>query len=293
MDLPLVVRTAAARSAGLGRSDRSSLPWLHLAHDRWVRLEDAVDQVEHLVLLAQGLPPDTAYSHLTAAALLGAHLNLPARPHVVLTPRRVLPQRAEVVVHARRLAEQDVIVADGLRVTSGPQTFLDCAPLLPPDELCAVGDVLWRVGALSPESLAERLARAGRVRNVRRARAVAAQLDKRAMSRPESRFRWWLRSSDLPPVEVQVPVCDRWGNEVAHADLGWSTWRVLAEYEGRQHAETRQFVTDIDRYSLMGADGYLLLRFAARHQHEAVVVDRCRRALLSRGWRPERTASRS
>ena len=74
---------------------------------------------------------------------------------------------------------------------------------------------------------------------------------------------------------------------VAHGDLGYAEWRVLLEYEGRQHADADQFGRDIDRYSLMGADGWLVLRFAGRHVGgPTVVVDRTRRALLSRGWRP-------
>jgi hypothetical protein len=37
----------------------------------------------------------------------------------------------------------------------------------------------------------------------------------------------------------------------------------------------------------MAADGWLVLRFAARHaENPTVVVDRTRRALVSRGWRP-------
>jgi hypothetical protein len=39
----------------------------------------------------------------------------------------------------------------------------------------------------------------------------------------------------------------------------------------------------------MGADGWLLLRFADQHLRTPhTVVDRTRRALLSRGWRPAR-----
>ena len=103
----------------------------------------------------------------------------------------------------------------------------------------------------------------------------------------ESLIRYWLQTSDLPDPTPQVPVTDRWGREVAHGDLGYSDWRVLLEYEGRQHAEPDQFRRDVDRYSLMGADGWLLLRFADRHLRTPhTVLDRTRRALLSRGWRP-------
>ena len=288
MDVPRVLTSAAATAAGAGRGRRQGADWLHLSHDRWVQLDDAVDGRERLALLAQGLPDDAAFSHLTAAHLLGAHVDLPARPTVALTPRRVLPQRAEVVTRIRTLAAEDVVERDGLRVTSGAQTFLDCAAVMSADELCAVGDALLRSGAVTAEQLADRLARAGRARGVVRARAVAPHLDARAMSRPESQIRWWLVSSDLPPVQPQVPVRDRWGTVVAHGDLGWEEWRVLEEYEGRQHAERDQFERDVDRYSLMAADGYLLLRFAARHRNARTVVDRSRRALLSRGWRPPR-----
>ena len=84
-----------------------------------------------------------------------------------------------------------------------------------------------------------------------------------------------------------MPVHDRWGREVVHADLGYARWKVALEYEGRQHADPKQFDSDIDRYSLMAADGWLVLRFARRHLNGPwTVVERTRRALLSRGWRP-------
>ncbi|MCO7219560.1 hypothetical protein [Klenkia sp. PcliD-1-E] len=286
MQPPHVVTAAQATALGAGRGRRQGADWLHLAHDRWVQLPDAVDARERLALLAQGLPPDAAYSHLAAAHLLGAHVDLPARPTIALTPRRVLPQRAEVVTRTRSLAADDVVVVDGLRVTSGAQTFLDCAAAMSADELCAVGDALLRAGTLDPAELAARLTRAGRTRGVVRARAVAPHLDGRAMSRPESQVRWWLIDSDLPPVELQVPVRDARGEVVAHGDLGWEAWKVLGEYEGRHHAEADQFDSDIDRYSLMAADGWLVLRFANRHRNRRTVVDRCRRALVSRGWQP-------
>jgi very-short-patch-repair endonuclease len=84
-----------------------------------------------------------------------------------------------------------------------------------------------------------------------------------------------------------VEVLDRRGLVVAHGDLGYSDWKVLLEYEGRHHADAEQFGQDIDRYSLMAADGWLVLRFATQHLGAPwTVVERTRAALLSRGWRP-------
>ncbi len=233
------------------------------------------------------LPPDAAFGLETAAALLGTHCDPPPEVQVVLRPRPVLPQRRGLVVAVRDLRPEDVVEVGGLRVTSGAQTLLDLAPRLPPAEVVAVGDALLRAGHLCEASLAERLARGGRVRGVVRARECAALLDGRAMSRPESLLRYWLATSDLPPPDVQVPVLDRRGRVVARADLGWERHRIAVEYEGRQHAGADQFGRDVDRYSLMAAGGWLVLRFAARHlTGPAVVVERSRGALVSRGWRP-------
>ncbi len=233
------------------------------------------------------LPPDAAFGLETAACLLGAHTDPPPEVQVVLRPRPVLPQRRGLTVAVRDLVGGDVVEVQGLRVTSGAQTLLDLAPRLPPAELVAVGDALLRSGALTTGQLSARLARADGVRGVVRARECAGLLDARAMSRPESLLRYWLATSDLPAPDVQVPVRDRAGRVVAHADLGWERYRVGVEYEGRRHAEAAQFGRDVDRYSLMAADGWLVLRFAARHlSGPAVVVERSRGALVSRGWRP-------
>jgi hypothetical protein len=278
---------AAARSLGLTRARLRRPEFVRLAHGVVVRLTDAIDEPERLRLLAAVLPADAAFSHQTAAALLGAPIDSPPRPHLALTPRRVLPQHAGLVVHGRRLHPADVVEHRGLRLTSGAQTLLDLAAVLPAAELTAVGDALWRLGHLDPERLGQRLARADRIRGVVRARQVAPLLSPLAQSRPESLMRFWLLSSDLPDPRPQVEVHDRHGRVVAHGDLGYSDWKILLEYEGRQHAEAEQFGRDIDRYTLMATGGWLVLRFARQHLGGPwTVVERTRTALLNRGWRP-------
>ena len=241
------------------------------------------------------LPPDAAFGLNTAVRLLGLPLppgapsdrpSAPANVDVVLRPRKVLPQRRGLTVHVRQLISADVTEFDGLQLTSAAQLYLDMAARWPAAELLALGDALLRKGHLTRGALAERLARADRVRGVVRAREIAPLLNPKALSRPESLIRYWLLASDLPEPEVSVPIFDRWGREVAHADLGYSKWKLALEYEGRQHADPEQFGRDIERYSLMAADGWLTLRFAGRHLGGPwTVVERTRRALRSRGWR--------
>jgi len=232
------------------------------------------------------LPPDAAFGLETAAVLLGADLRPPSAVQIVLRPRPVLPRRAGLQVHVRDLRGEDVVEVDGLRVASGAQTFLDLAARLPPAELVAVGDALMRGGHLTADEVAVRLARADGVRGVVRARGCAVLLTAKAQSRPESLVRYWLHAAALPVPEPQLAIHDRSGREVAHADLGYEEWKVALEYEGRQHADSEQFGRDIDRCSLMAADGWLLLRYAGRHlARPTTIVDRTERALRSRGWR--------
>jgi hypothetical protein len=236
---------------------------------------------------AKVLPAEAAFGLWTAAALHGVMDAETSTVHAVLRPRRVLPQRPGLTVHIRRLHDEDVIDQSGLRVTSGAQTFLDLAALLPAQELFVLGDSLMRGGRLRGDDLNRRLARAGRVRGVVRARRWAPHLSSLAASPRESLLRYWLLDSDLPAPDVQLPIVDRWGRQVAHADMGYAQWKIALEYEGRQHADTEQFGRDVDRYSLMAADDWLVLRFAARHGRNAV-VERTRRVLINRGWLPAR-----
>ncbi len=231
------------------------------------------------------LPEGALASHRTAAALLGAPLE-PGRPlSFVVPPGAYRARRRGVRVHVRRLAGVDRCEHGGLPVTSGPQTWLDLAGVLPADELVAVGDALYRAGHLDTARTAERLGRADDVRGVLRARSVAPLLTPLAASRPESLVRVWLMDAGLPRPEPQVPVHDRRGRVVAHGDLGYPRWRVLVEYEGRQHAKAGQFGRDLDRYSLMAADGWLVVRLGASQLRPSTVVDRVSRALRSRGAR--------
>ena len=234
----------------------------------------------------QVLPAGAVFSHLTAAALLGAPVSHDWPLRVIVPPGAVRPQRRKVRVHVRSLLPEDVVVHGGLLITSGPQTLLDLSSVLATDELVAVGDALYRGGHLDHDSVDERLRRADGVRGIVVARHVAPLLTPLAASRPESLFRYWLTASDLPAPRPQVPVLDQSGREVAHVDLGYEEWKVGLEYEGRQHAEIRQFGRDLERYSLMAADGWLLLRFGAPHLHRRpAVIERVAGALRSRGAR--------
>lgn len=279
--LPPVYTLAAAEVAEMTRAEREADGRRVF---RGVYVSRSVDLTFPLAVRAalDVLPEGALASHRTAAALMGAPVE--ARPLLDFTVRPGVyrARRAGIRSHVRDLTDRDASRVGGLPSTSGPQTWLDLAAVLPDDELVAVGDALYRRGHLDADAVAERLARAAGARGVVRARACAPMLTPLAASRPESLIRCWIIVAGLPVPRPQVPVHDRWGRAVTHADLGYEEWKIALEYEGRQHADPDQFGRDIDRYSLMGADGWLVLRFASRHG-PGTVVDRTRRALLSRG----------
>jgi hypothetical protein len=230
------------------------------------------------------LPDGAVVSHRTAAALLGAPVPHDWPLEVSVPPGAYRPRRRRLRVHVRDLLAEDAAAHRGLPVTSGPQTWLDLAAVLPPPELVAVGDALQRAGHLDRDALVGRLARADGVRGVVQARQWAPLLSPLAMSRPESVVRCVLIQAGLPHPRPQVEIKSQSGRVVAHSDLGWPQWRVAVEYEGRQHAERGQFGRDLDRYSLMAADGWLTIRYGANHlRRPEVIVDRAARALRSRG----------
>ncbi|MDQ4039915.1 MAG: DUF559 domain-containing protein [Actinomycetota bacterium] len=176
---------------------------------------------------------------------------------------------------------------DGIRVTSGARLYVDLAEFLTPPEQVAVGDAVLRLGLTDEAALVLRVAAAFGRRGVARARDCLGRLDPRAQSAPESVLRYWLNSQDLPPASPQLAICDSSGRVVAHADLGYDEWRIVVEYEGRQHGAGDQFDRDVERYSRMAAQGWLVIRFGREHlRRPQVMIQRVRQALLSRGWVP-------
>lgn len=284
-ELPTSYTWQAALAAGLTRAAIKD-DGVRVTRGAYVSRAVPVSVLNACRAAATVLPDGAVFSHLTAAAILGAPVTHAWPLHVVVPPGVTRPQRRRLRVHVRTLLPEDVVVHGGLRITGGPQTLLDLANVLAADELVAVGDALYRRGHLDREAVATRLARADGVRGVALARHVAPLLTPLAASRPESLFRYWLTASHLPTPRPQVPIFDGWGREVAHADLGYEEWKVGLEYEGRQHAERQQFGRDLERYSLMAAGGWLLVRFGARHLHRRpAVIERVAGALRSRGAR--------
>jgi hypothetical protein len=281
--LPTVYTRSAADIAELTRTERSRDG---VRVTRGAYLSRAVEPTApHIVRAAlEMLPLDALASHRTAAVLLGAPVGFTRPLEFAVPPGSYRARRRGIKIYVRDVASTDCTTLRGIPLTNGAQTWLDLATVMPADELVAAGDALSRAGHLESSALAERLRRANGTRGVLLARRLAPLLTPLAASRPESLVRYWIVDGGLPVPQVQVPVLDRRGRVVARGDMGYPEWKVLVEYEGRQHAEPEQFRRDVDRYSLMAADGWSVVRLGGTHVRRDL-VDRVGRTLRSRGAR--------
>ena len=116
--------------------------------------------------------------------------------------------------------------------------------------------------------------------------AVLPLLDARSRSLPESETRLVLEFAGLPRPEVNVEVVDHDGVFLGCGDLVYLLWKLLIEYEGRQHAfDVAQFESDIDRYAGFRRDGWEYLQVTQRKlRHPRSLVLEVHRALVSRGY---------
>jgi len=91
----------------------------------------------------------------------------------------------------------------------------------------------------------------------REARWISRYLDPGSRSLRESESRAVLVFSGLPAPEVNKDVCNARGELLGCGDLVYLLWKLLVEYEGRQHLlDPRQFTTDIDRYRDFRDEGW-------------------------------------
>jgi hypothetical protein len=191
---------------------------------------------------ALALPQDTAFSHLTAAHLLGLPTPRawhPAEPLDVMRPTdRPRLKRRSVRSH-RGLETRHLLAVDGLRVTDPLDTWTDLAGTLTTTDLVVLGDgLLAPAWGLRPKDLQRQAADHGG-RGVRRLRLAAGLVRAGSASPWESRARVRFHEWGLPEPELNIDLyaaCGRW---LARPDFVWRRKRVVGEYDGDQHRTDR------------------------------------------------------
>ncbi|MBW8732316.1 MAG: hypothetical protein JF622_15445 [Terrabacter sp.] len=188
--------------------------------------------------------PGSYVSHHTAARLLGAVA--PDHPDVHVTSHRLRVKGSGLTGHRAKVGQQ-VELWRGIRMTSPVQTFLDLAHCLTLVDLVVLGDSLVRRRRTTPEELVS-ATRDHRGPYSRLARRAAALVRAGVDSPMETRLRLLIVLAGLPEPEVDHRVHDGDGTLVRRYDLSYLPFRLIIEYDGRQHAESdEQWLSDIGR----------------------------------------------
>jgi hypothetical protein len=286
------VRRAAAAGVGAGRlrADDLHRPF------HGVRAQHPPESaVARASAFATRMGAHEFFTHLTAAAAWDAPL--PAwcahRPVDVgvLSPLRA-PRGAGVHGHevTPRLV-QVVTGPQGWRTTDPASTWAQLGDVLTLDDLVAVGDAFVRRprragdrGALTTLELLRGAVDAGRRPGVRNLREALPLVRLGVDSPRETTLRLLIVRAGLPEPDTAVEV-RRDGVVVACVDLGYPRWRILLEYEGRQHlTDAAQWTRDIHRYERLASAGWIVLRVTHEDlaQHPERVIARLRAAIRSR-----------
>lgn len=257
-----------ARAAGLRDGD---LRALHRPTRAVRMLARPGSLVERATAFAVALPPDAAFSHATAARLLGLPLPAALESEVLLDVMRPTgrsrTRRAGCRGH-RGLESREVVLCHGVRVVGGADTWCDLGEL--PGGSMTVDDLVVAADALlgPPHPLVVGTLSAALERRVR-PRGRGALLDALTLARRgsrspmETRARLMFVRAGFPEPEVNGVVRDANGGWLLEGDLVWRRQRVVGEYQGEAHADRRRRSSDAQRAGLARDEGWTVLELWA------------------------------
>ncbi|WP_235174905.1 DUF559 domain-containing protein [Tomitella biformata] len=189
-------------------------------------------------------------------------------------------------VRSEAVLSHEIVILDGMRVTSAARTAFDLGRWLEHDDAVEMIDALCNAAKLNVVDILEVADGHPGVRGLRKLRSVLRVVDGGAESPAETRTRLVLVRAGLPTPNTQVSVFDRFGQFVARCDLGWECWRVVVEYDGEGHwsSEARR-TRDIRRYRQLERLGWRVVRVNSGLLRESPgdVIENVREQLLAAG----------
>ena len=192
-----------------------------------------------------------------------------------------------------------VTTADGMRVSTPLQTFVELAEILGLVDLVVIGDHLVGRTPLTRVELVDFCANS-RHRAARRASEAAAYVRDDVDSPMETRLRMLIVLAGLPEPLVNLTLRTGDGQVVRRYDLSYPEFKVVIEYDGRLHVERiEQWESDlVRREAIDQADWRILVVVSSGiYKTPGDTLARIHRLLLSRGvagvpmrlgngWRP-------
>ncbi|MGB3485804.1 MAG: type IV toxin-antitoxin system AbiEi family antitoxin [Mycobacterium sp.] len=165
-----------------------------------------------------------------------------------------------LIVRDDRLGDDEIMVVDGLPVTTPARTAFDLARYRHRFDALGRLDALMRVAPFAAADVDGLMHRYGPVRGVRQLRDLLPLVDAGAESLKESWLRLLLIDNGFPIPQTQVPVCDD-GIPFAFLDMGWRDLEVAVEYDGDHHRIDRpSYVRDLRRLPRVARHGWEVVR---------------------------------
>jgi hypothetical protein len=258
----------------------------HKIHwDTYVAREVAITPLLRAKAVIRLVPTGSYISHHTAAELWGAAPPSDVATHVTLPSARGRLVRQGVRSHYRTRSAQTTI-RKGVPISTPEETFLDLAAvgvgLL---ELVVVADGMIKAGHTSQERLSGAAAQWDG-RGCRLARRAASFAREGVDSPQETRLRLLLVLAGLPEPRVNLIIRGGDGSWRRRYDLAYEQFRLIIEYDGRQHAEdAQQWLTDIFRREELDQIRWRLVIVTSEgiYREPLRTLERVRDALVERG----------
>lgn len=248
-DIPDLARSGPftreqARAAGVSdrRLQGKQFERLHPGVWRWTGYE--MSHADRLRAAELAMPDRAALSHVSRIHRTGLEVGEPEPVHLTIVGDHHLAVPG-VFLHRTKVMPP----RDEHGVTPAV-AFIQCCDSMSLVDLITIGDHVLHHGLASEVEIAE-LCRLHVWRpGTRPARDVLPQLDGASRSPKESQLRAYVTAAGLPVPQVNSPVPGLDGRVLGIGDLWYPRWRLVVEYEGRQHADdASQFRTDIERYA--------------------------------------------
>lgn len=220
---------------------------------------------------------------LSASALYGSKWIDPSAPLEILhTNRNPLPG---IRVRGDSIDDDEVMLIEGIPVTTPARTALDLACWYPRDEAVAAIDALLAVADVKIAEVELLLERYPGRRGIRGARKAVVLADGGSQSPKETWLRLLLIDAGFPRPQTQIRVYDEFGEVFAYLDMGWEDLKVAAEYDGEQHrTDGWRYRWDIRRREKLDRLGWIVIRVVAGDR-PAEIVSRVRAAWARRASR--------
>lgn len=220
---------------------------------------------------------------VSAAAVWGTKwLDATAPAEIVRADRH--SQRG-IVAHSYQLADDEVEVVNGMRVTTPARTAFDIGRGRETKAAIPILDALLHATGVKLDDVIALIDRYPGTRGIRRLRATLDLVDGGAESPQESRLRLLVIADGMPKPETQIEFFDEYGEAFIRVDMGWREWKVAVEYDGVQHwTDRRQRSWDIERIAILEAMGWRVIRVSAEMlSRPHVVLERIRAQLRAAG----------